>query len=623
MTVATLDPVAESLAEAAAHLASRGWRVFPVHSIRARVDDDGRLACTCGNADCASPGKHPVSTRRVVDHATSDPDEVRRLWGVDKKTKQRPRRNIAGATGANSGVVILDVDAGGAAALAELEKRHGALPPTLEARTGTDGRHLVYRHPGVHLPSATIGPRIRGIGDNDYAVLAPSLHVGGGSYAWVNSLAPADLPEAWLKLWSPAPAPKPVVESDPLQRIVGLDPLAAVRGRVTGDDVEPALTALAEHLAFHRVDRTGVIDVVERAGKRASPPVSRARAEYIAGRAVADYAKWLSDFTQSRSAAEKKSKVVDPYTAEGQLALEALERKARRSGEDADPAIAVRVWVDAHMRVLDYDESRRELRLEWLPTGQVLALPPFKALADAQERTGRTIGNFDSFAKRAHPKANGKLVMRVLQDLTAEAETRSRDDAESSSVLLVQAILELDIWLDVEDRDGRVSRRTFMLKNREGFNKEVGLGVDQLAGRPTLFVSATRLANGALSRSSEFRGKTHSELVTLLQGAPGYVGTHRSPGAIRKVTDTQLHAIDLETFDAATSEKERSPFPKTSNSSANHFGNRGESPPDPDPHPPHVGELGESLGNDDSPRSGAISPVNHASGERGESFFST
>lgn len=46
---AVSDP---SLCSAALRYAARGWAVFPLHGFR-----DGR--CTCGQAACEHPGKHP------------------------------------------------------------------------------------------------------------------------------------------------------------------------------------------------------------------------------------------------------------------------------------------------------------------------------------------------------------------------------------------------------------------------------------------------------------------------------------------------------------------------------------------------------------------------------------
>jgi Bifunctional DNA primase/polymerase, N-terminal len=69
--------------------------------------------------------------------ATRDPDVIRRWWW------QTPRANIGIATGAVSGLLILDVDPrhDGPVSLAALEQKHGRLPP------GANGEHPPRRTP--------------------------------------------------------------------------------------------------------------------------------------------------------------------------------------------------------------------------------------------------------------------------------------------------------------------------------------------------------------------------------------------------------------------------------------------------------------------------------------------
>src|SRR5690554_6594750 len=65
--------------------ASLGWHVFPCHYIT-----EG-LACSCGNENCKSPGKHPFSqlVPRGQDHATTDETQIRSWWS------RQSRANIA------------------------------------------------------------------------------------------------------------------------------------------------------------------------------------------------------------------------------------------------------------------------------------------------------------------------------------------------------------------------------------------------------------------------------------------------------------------------------------------------------------------------------------------------
>ncbi|HEX8011078.1 MAG TPA: bifunctional DNA primase/polymerase [Casimicrobiaceae bacterium] len=57
--------------------------------------------------------------------------------------------NVAIVTGSLSRLVVLDIDPGhgGAESPAELEELHGPLPRTIEASTGSGGRHVYFRHP--------------------------------------------------------------------------------------------------------------------------------------------------------------------------------------------------------------------------------------------------------------------------------------------------------------------------------------------------------------------------------------------------------------------------------------------------------------------------------------------
>jgi hypothetical protein len=58
------------LRDAALGYAYRGWRVFPLHGFINGI-------CTCGRAECSSPGKHPL-VRRGLYEATTDATEIQR-----------------------------------------------------------------------------------------------------------------------------------------------------------------------------------------------------------------------------------------------------------------------------------------------------------------------------------------------------------------------------------------------------------------------------------------------------------------------------------------------------------------------------------------------------------------
>lgn len=169
--------------------ASRGWRVFPCHGWR-----DGR--CSCGNTECSGPGKRPYTSNGFKE-ATTDADQIRRWW------KQWPDANIGVATGAASGLLVLDLDGPDAVgALSKMEERQGPLPLTPETRTGK-GQHRLFRYPsGVTIKNRTKlgGFPIDVRADGGYFIAPPSKHKSGNVYQWVHSpdVTPiADAPQ-WL-----------------------------------------------------------------------------------------------------------------------------------------------------------------------------------------------------------------------------------------------------------------------------------------------------------------------------------------------------------------------------------------------------------------------------------------
>ena len=171
-----------------------GWRVFPLHS----VDASG---CTCGVASCVGtkPGKHPRTPRGCLD-ATIDAAQVRAWWS------QWPDANVGIATG--GGLIVVDIDPrhGGDEGFDELVQRLGKLPDTVEALTGSKGRHIYLSVPqGVEIRNSAgiLAPGVDVRGENGYVVAAPSSHVSGGTYGWELSSRPdevdvAEAPRAWI-----------------------------------------------------------------------------------------------------------------------------------------------------------------------------------------------------------------------------------------------------------------------------------------------------------------------------------------------------------------------------------------------------------------------------------------
>ncbi len=143
--------------------------------------------------------------------ATTDPVLIGEWW------RRSPAANVGIATGAASGLVVVDVDLpkGGRKSLQALVAAGHQLAPTLTSHTGGRGLHLVYARPsGVAIPNAVgrlpgLAHGLPGIdlrGDGGYVVAPPSIHASGRRYRWDRRRI-ADLP-AWIlpRRMSPARA---------------------------------------------------------------------------------------------------------------------------------------------------------------------------------------------------------------------------------------------------------------------------------------------------------------------------------------------------------------------------------------------------------------------------------
>ncbi len=89
--------------------------------------------------------------------------------------RRYPNANVAIATGAISGLVVIDIDGpDGEASLATLPP----MPETRIVQTGR-GRHLYFAHPGGAVPNSAgkLGKGIDVRGDSGYVVAPPSRHL--------------------------------------------------------------------------------------------------------------------------------------------------------------------------------------------------------------------------------------------------------------------------------------------------------------------------------------------------------------------------------------------------------------------------------------------------------------
>ena len=122
------------------------------------------------------PRSKEPAIARGFHSATTNPETIRRYWSV-------PDRNIGIATGALSGVWVLDIDGDdGATNLRTLEAQHGKLPKTWISSTGR-GWHVWFRYTAP-IPSSTgrIAPSLDVKADGGYVVAPPSIHPSGRAY---------------------------------------------------------------------------------------------------------------------------------------------------------------------------------------------------------------------------------------------------------------------------------------------------------------------------------------------------------------------------------------------------------------------------------------------------------
>jgi hypothetical protein len=193
---------------------ARGWSVIP---LRPR-DKKPALASW-----------KEYQTRRPTE------EEVRSWW------QRWPDANIGIATGAVSGIIVLDVDGeDGRRSLEEIAG--GNIPRTPHTNTGK-GRHYLFRHPGGEWRNfAGKLPGLDFRGDGGYIVAPPSVHPSGRRYEWELGPDEAELadPPAWLmELLTKKPDPP---------QATGCEPKPVTRPPVSaGADVILANCAFCQH----------------------------------------------------------------------------------------------------------------------------------------------------------------------------------------------------------------------------------------------------------------------------------------------------------------------------------------------------------------------------------------
>ena len=343
------DPVVELhpkvLLDAALKYALRGFRVLPLNSIRAGV-------CTCGDTDCRSPGKHPLTAHGATE-ASSDEMTIRGWWS------KWPTANIGLAMG-DAGCIALDVDTRNLGHLSweALIQANGALPETPTQRSGNGWHYLVRID--TDAVRRCRGKLAQGIDvkANGYIVAEPSIHHSGRRYAWDDGLdllagfTPARAP-VWLERLLMEPADTGAAPSSanlgnytlPVQ-------LAEAAAALTVLDAEDYHQWIEAGMALHA---TGLGDLayqvwVEWSGRSGKFDHKVQRSKWLSfstNRAAGVTIKTL--FSRVQSAGWKNPMAGTgqaPKTTEPEITISDLEKQLLAFNAFADPFTAIPHFVD-------------------------------------------------------------------------------------------------------------------------------------------------------------------------------------------------------------------------------------------------------------------------------------
>lgn len=160
--------------------------VFPCHSVAFGM-------CSCGRRNCRSPGKHPRTNHGCSESSNSP--TVHGAW-----LSRWPDANWAIATGAVSGVAVIDVDPahGGDGSLNKLVREYDISLNTWAVETGGGGFHYYFSIPDSLTIRCRNGfrPGIDIKGEGGYVMRPGCRHISGRIYRWMRGQSPAECPIA-------------------------------------------------------------------------------------------------------------------------------------------------------------------------------------------------------------------------------------------------------------------------------------------------------------------------------------------------------------------------------------------------------------------------------------------
>jgi hypothetical protein len=150
------------------------------------------------------PGQKYPPIPQWQNKATWDEPTIRDWW-----TNQYADYGIGIATGhtRNGNIFVIDVDDrehhSGSETLEALQERYGQLPETVEAQTGSGGRHLYYYTPVTIRNDAgtRLGPGLDIRGEGGQVLADPTIHPNGRPYTWIDGQSPHERKPAQAPQW--------------------------------------------------------------------------------------------------------------------------------------------------------------------------------------------------------------------------------------------------------------------------------------------------------------------------------------------------------------------------------------------------------------------------------------
>lgn len=167
--------------------ASESLRVVPLHGVRNGL-------CTCGNEHCEQPGRHPRTENGLQD-ATTDPEEVKQMWG------RWPKAKAGIAVGTPSRVLALVIEgAAGKESLRKLLKRNEALKKTVTIRHREFLTRLFRTPEGCTVHHRELGNGLTILGDGDLVVMPSRTGIANPGFLKGCAVGKVELAEAanWL-----------------------------------------------------------------------------------------------------------------------------------------------------------------------------------------------------------------------------------------------------------------------------------------------------------------------------------------------------------------------------------------------------------------------------------------